>query len=57
MQGAVTLGGAINRNVSYYIVAHASKFVAPGSVRIASNIVGNTTMQHFKHRMEKSFDS
>ena len=36
-KGALTLDGAINRNVAYYIVAHASKFVAPGSVRIESN--------------------
>lgn len=36
-KGALTLNGAINRNVAYYIVAHASKFVAPGSVRIESN--------------------
>jgi glucosylceramidase len=40
-KGAITLDGAVNRNASYYIVAHASKFVPPGSVRIASNIVGN----------------
>jgi glucosylceramidase len=40
-KGAITLDGAVNRNVSYYIVAHASKFVPPGSIRIASNIVGN----------------
>lgn len=39
-KGALTLDGAINRNVSYYIVAHASKFVPPGSVRIESNNVG-----------------
>ena len=36
------------RNVSYYIVAHASKFVPPGSVRIASNIVGNLYNAAFK---------
>jgi glucosylceramidase len=36
-KGALTLDGSINRNVSYYIVAHASKFVPPGSVRIESN--------------------
>ena len=36
-KGALTLDGAINRNVAYYIVAHASKFVLPGSVRIESN--------------------
>ena len=37
--GALTVGsgGAITRNVSYYIIAHASKFVRPGSVRIFSN--------------------
>ncbi len=40
-KGALTLDGAINRNVSYYIVAHASKFVPTGSVRIASNIAGS----------------
>lgn len=36
-KGALTLDGAINRNVSYYIIAHASRFVPPGSVRIESN--------------------
>ena len=36
-KGAITLDGAINRNVSYYIIAHASRFVPPGSVRIESN--------------------
>ena len=36
-KGALTLNGGVNRNVAYYIVAHASKFVAPGSVRIESN--------------------
>jgi len=47
-KGAITLGGAIKRNVSYYIVAHASKFVPPGSIRIASNIVGNLYNAAFK---------
>ena len=37
--GAVTIDGdAIVRNPAYYIVAHASKFVRPGSVHIDSNI-------------------
>jgi glucosylceramidase len=36
-QGALTIGDSVSRNVSYYIIAHASKFVRPGSVRIASN--------------------
>lgn len=35
--GAVTLDGdAVVRNPAYYIIAHASKFVRPGSVRVAS---------------------
>ena len=36
--GALTIGDSVTRNVSYYIIAQASKFVRPGSVRIASNI-------------------
>jgi glucosylceramidase len=37
-QGAVTVSGsAFTRNVSYYIIAHASKFVKAGAVRIASD--------------------
>jgi glucosylceramidase len=40
--GAYTINGtAVSKNTSYYIIAHASKFVLPGSVRVASNIVGN----------------
>lgn len=35
--GAVTISPGITRNVSYYIIAHASKFVRPGAVRIASD--------------------
>ena len=35
--GAVTIDGdKVKRNPAYYIIAHASKFVRPGSVRIAS---------------------
>ena len=37
--GAVTLDGdRVTRNPAYYIIAHASKFVRPGSVRIASTL-------------------
>jgi len=37
-KGAITISGSnFTRNVGYYIVAHASKFVPAGSVRIASN--------------------
>ena len=35
--GALTIGDSVTRNVSYYIIAHASKFVRPGSVRVGSN--------------------
>jgi glucosylceramidase len=38
-QGALTIGDSVTRNVSYYIIAHASKFVPDGSVRIASNLI------------------
>lgn len=39
--GALTIGDEVTRNVSYYIIAHASKFVRPGSVRVASNITSD----------------
>lgn len=39
--GALTIGSNITRNVSYYIIAHAAKYVRPGSVRVASNIVAD----------------
>jgi len=36
-QGAVTIDGdRFTRNLAYYVVAHASKFVRPGSIRIGS---------------------
>ncbi len=39
-QGALTIDdGSVTRNVSYYIIAHASKFVPDGSVRIGSNLM------------------
>ena len=42
-KGGLTIGsgGNIVRNVGYYIVAHASKFVPSGSVRIGSNVQGD----------------
>lgn len=40
--GALTISGdTAIRNPAFYSIAHASKFVPPGSVRIASDIVGN----------------
>ena len=39
-QGAITIDGdSITRNLAYYAVAHFSKFVRPGSVRIDSTAV------------------
>jgi len=41
-QGAVTINkDSVEYNLAYYAMAHASKFVRPGSVRIASNITSN----------------
>lgn len=42
-KGAITVtsSGSYTKNVSYYIIAHASKFVPRGSVRITSNITGS----------------
>lgn len=38
-KGALTISGSsVTRNVGYYIIAHASKFVPPGSVRISSTV-------------------
>jgi glucosylceramidase len=39
-QGALTIGdNDVKRNVSYYIIAQAAKFVPDGSVRIESNLL------------------
>jgi glucosylceramidase len=44
-QGAVTINGdSVTRNLAYYVVAHASKFVTPGSVRIASTQIGDMSV-------------
>ncbi|MBC7416527.1 MAG: glucosylceramidase, partial [Pedobacter sp.] len=37
------------KNVSYYIIAQASKFVRPGASRIASTSNGNLTNVAFKN--------
>lgn len=47
--GAITVGASVTRNVAYYIIAHASKFVRPGSVRIASNTFGELPNVAFKN--------
>ena len=41
-QGALTIGsGTVTRNVSYYIITQASRFVRAGSLRIASDNYGS----------------
>ena len=38
-KGGLTINGSsVTRNVGYYIIAHASKFVPAGSVRISSTV-------------------
>jgi len=47
--GTVTLNGDfVTRNPAYYILAHASKFVRPGSVRVSSNTPSNLPNVIFK---------
>jgi len=44
-QGAITIDGEnVTRNLAYYTVAHASKFIRPGSVRVASTSNGDMTI-------------
>jgi len=47
-KGALTIGSNVTRNVAYYIIAHASKFVPAGSVRIGSNLFSNLQNVAFK---------
>jgi glucosylceramidase len=48
-EGAITLNGnTVTRNVAYYVVAHAAKFVRPGSVRIESNLLETLPNVAFK---------
>lgn len=48
-KGALTIiGSSVSRNVAYYTIAQASKFVPPGSVRIASNLVPDLPNVAFK---------
>ncbi|MDH6358218.1 glycoside hydrolase family 30 beta sandwich domain-containing protein [Parabacteroides sp. PF5-9] len=44
-QGAVTIDGdKVTNNLAYYVIAHASKFIRPGSVRIGSTNAGDMTV-------------
>ena len=47
-KGALTIGNVVVRNVAYYIIAHASRFVPPGSVRVGSNNSGSLSSVAFE---------
>lgn len=49
-KGAITINNeaSYSKNVGYYIIAHASKFVPTGSVRMASTLPGNLNNVAFK---------
>jgi glucosylceramidase len=49
--GAITISGqsVIQRNQSYYIIAHAAKFVRPGAIRIGSTSLSNLPNVAFKN--------
>lgn len=49
-KGAITINNSTSytKNVAYYIIAHASKFVPSGSIRIASTVSGNLNNVAFK---------
>jgi glucosylceramidase len=48
-QGALTIeGNTVSRNLAYYVIAHASKFVPLGSVRIESTLAGHVTDVAFR---------
>jgi len=47
--GALTINGnSVQKNVAYYVIAHASKFVKPNSVRIKSNYATDLPNVAFK---------
>ncbi len=51
-RGVVTINsatGAVTRNLEYYALAHASRFVRKGAVRIASNSTGSVDTVAFKN--------
>jgi glucosylceramidase len=48
-KGAVTIDGSIaTKNVSYYIIAQASKFISAGSVRLSSTLPSQLTNVAFR---------
>jgi len=54
-QGAITIdGNTVQWNIAYYAVAHAAKFVRPGSVRIGSTAPGDLTVDLIKDEEQPS---
>jgi glucosylceramidase len=48
-QGSITIdGNKVTRNAGYYVMAHAAKFIRPGSVRIGSNLLQGLPNVAFK---------
>lgn len=48
-KGAIIIDGSTySRNVSYYIIAHASKFVIPGSIRVQTSDISGISQVAFK---------
>jgi len=44
-QGAVTIeNDKVTKNLAYYVIAHASKFIRPGSIRIGSTNTGDMSI-------------
>jgi glucosylceramidase len=57
-QGALTLDGdKVSRNIAYYTVAHASKFVRPGSVRIFSTKKGDLSVSFTQDEERRGTDA
>ena len=47
--GAITIAGhTVKENVAFYIIAHASKFLRPGSTRVQSNYSSDLPNVAFK---------
>lgn len=55
-KGAITITGnfSYDRNVGYYIIGHASKFVPAGSIRISSTQTGTLSTAAFKTPANKN---
>ncbi|MEI6086966.1 MAG: glycoside hydrolase [Bacteroidota bacterium] len=49
-KGAITINSSstYSKNVAFYIIAHASKFVPAGSIKIASSVIDNLQNAAFK---------